>query len=226
MTEIFTSWPVPVCIALIVIAALFQRPIRAFIERTNKFKAGHLVEMEAGEVGAGQQKQVETAKLEAPTLSLPPSSPTQPVPPLPNPDPLYDLWDKWLREGLDRAFGDNADLKLAWAIRQSSINIVDRNHEMSYRLFFTSQILALKQLNLAAGSAPLSALRNMYDEAARQNPNFFTRLTWDLWISFLQTTGYVQVDEGDLDPIVRLTPAGKRFVVWMAERSVSEVKPF
>jgi hypothetical protein len=67
--------------------------------------------------------------------------------------------------------------------------------------------------------------RKVYDEAAKQNPEFYRRVTWESWSRFLQNTGYVQVGAGD-DPTVTLTPLGNDFMVWMAARRVLEVKPY
>ena len=151
------------------------------------------------------------------------STPVRLQPP-PDPNALYDPFDADLRARLSQAFGDNAELKLAWTIRLRSQVLVERMHESNYRLFFTSQILALKQLN-QIGKATLSQARNLYDEAANQNPNTYQNLSWENWSGFLRLTGYIQVGAGD-DGIVTLTPLGADFIVWMAARRVLEVKPY
>jgi hypothetical protein len=225
LKDIFSSWPADVSLAILAIVIvffiMFRRPISAFLERTKGFKAGP-VALEAADVRAEQQ--IEAPKTETLALPPPPASSGQPIVQVPDPLPLYDPWDTTLRQNLDRVFGDKTELKLAWAIRQNSMNLIDRVHETSYRLITTSQISVLKRMNLF-GNTHLSELRKVYDEAAGQNPAAYTRLTWDVWITFLKNTGYVLIGEG-LDPIVILTPLGKNFLLWMVNQSVMEVKPW
>jgi hypothetical protein len=142
---------------------------------------------------------------------------------LSDPSPLSDPLDAHLRAQLENAIGESAELKLAWAIRLRSQTLVERMHETNYRVIFTSQIWALKQLN-QIGQTTLSQARRVYHEAAEKDPDFYRLVTWESWSAFLQNTGYVQVGEGD-EPIVTMTPLGNDFIVWMAARRVLEVKP-
>ena len=171
------------------------------------------------------EQQVEASKSpEATALPSPPPSSAAARRPPPDPIPLYDPFDANLRTRLDDAFGDNAELKLAWAIRFYSQALVERMHETNYRVIFTSQIWVLKQLNLI-GQSTLSEGRRVYKEAVKHNPIFYNPVTWENWSGFLRNTGYVRIGEGG-DPTVTLTPLGKDFIVWMAARGVLEVKPY
>ena len=175
-------------------------------------------------IARAEQQQIEASKpAEAPALPPPPTSAVVRRPPLPDPSPLYDPLDAHLRAQLENAIGESAELKLAWAIRLRSQTLVERMHETNYRVIFTSQIWALKQLN-QIGQTTLSQARKVYNEAAEKDPDFYRLVTWESWSAFLQNTGYVQVGEGD-EPIVTMTPLGNDFIVWMAARRVLEVKP-
>jgi hypothetical protein len=174
--------------------------------------------VEAGAVRAEQQAEA----------SRPPETPALPAQ-QPEPSPLYDAFETPLRDRLDQVFGEKTDLKLNWAIRQHSITLVERVHETNYRVMYTAQISALKQLNML-GQARLKDGLRLYEEAARQNPNFYSNITWESWSGFLLATRYVDIvgqiaGEGS-DPVVRLTPLGKDFLVWMTARAVPENKAY
>jgi hypothetical protein len=224
------AWPASVFLIIVALGIAFlatqRKAIGGLLGRATKVSAGPtgaVIEAAA----RAEQQQVEASKpAQAPALPAPPAPSTGALrSPLPDAHPLYDPFDAYLRAQLDQTFGeDNVEAKLAWAIRLRSQVLVERSHETNYRVIFTSQIWALKQLNLV-GETSLSQARKVYDEAAKQNPEFYRRVTWESWSRFLQNTGYVQVGAGD-DPTVTLTPLGNDFMVWMAARRVLEVKPY
>ncbi len=222
------AWPASVLLIFVVLGIAFlvtqRNAINGLLDRATKVSAGPAgAAIEAA--ARAEQQQVEASKpAEAPALPPPPTSAVVRRPPRPDPNPLYDPLDAHLRAHLENAFGESAELKLSWAIRLRSQVLVERMHETNYRVIFTSQIWALKQLN-QIGQTTLSQARRVYDEAAKQNPNFYRVVTWESWSGFLQNTGYVQVVDGD-DPTVTMTPLGNDFIVWMAKHRVLEVKPY
>jgi hypothetical protein len=221
------AWPASALLIFVVLGVSFlvtqRNAIKRLLDRATKVSAGPAgASIEAA--ARAEQQQIEASKpAEAPALPPPPTSAVVRRPPLPDPSPLYDPLDAHLRAQLENAIGESAELKLAWAIRLRSQTLVERMHETNYRVIFTSQIWALKQLN-QIGQTTLSQARRVYHEAAEKDPDFYRLVTWESWSTFLQNTGYVQVGEGD-EPIVTMTPLGNDFIVWMAARRVLEVKP-
>jgi hypothetical protein len=221
------AWPASALLIFVVLGVSFlvtqRNAINRLLDRATKVSAGPAgASIEAA--ARAEQQQIEASKpAEAPALPPPPTSAVVRRPPLPDPSPLYDPLDAHLRAQLENAIGESAELKLAWAIRLRSQTLVERMHETNYRVIFTSQIWALKQLN-QIGQTTLSQARRVYHEAAEKDPDFYRLVTWESWSAFLQNTGYVQVGEGD-EPIVTMTPLGNDFIVWMAARRVLEVKP-
>jgi hypothetical protein len=217
------SWPVAILVGLV----LFRGPISNLIERATR--------LNIGPAGAGLEAAAVRAEQQA-EASRPPETPVLPpqaggaVLQQPEPSPLYDAFDTPLRDRLDQVFGDKTDLKLTWAIRQHSITLIERVHETNYRVMYTAQIWALKQLNTVGGQARLKDGLRLYEEAARQNPSFYGNITWESWSGFLLATGYVETvgqiaGEGS-DPLVRLTPLGKNFLLWVTGRGVPEIKAY
>jgi hypothetical protein len=217
------SWPTAVTLLGVAFLVTQQRALSGLLDRATKVSAGPAA-IEAA--ARAEQQQVEASKPAESQALPPPQLPQAPVrqPSPPEPNSAWDSFDSRLRAQLEQAIGDNAEVKLAWAIRLRSQALVERMHETNYRVIFTSQISALKQLNLI-GQATLSQARRVYEEAARQNPDFYSRVTWESWSGFLVNTGYVDIGGGD-DPTVTLTPLGNDFIVWMAARRVLEVKPY
>jgi hypothetical protein len=221
------AWPASALLIFVVLGVSFlvtqRNAINRLLDRATKVSAGPAgASIEAA--ARAEQQQIEASKpAGAPALPPPPTSAVVRRPPLPDPSPLYDPLDAHLRAQLENAIGESAELKLAWAIRLRSQTLVERMHETNYRVIFTSQIWALKQLN-QIGQTTLSQARRVYHEAAEKDPDFYRLVTWESWSAFLQNTGYVQVGEGD-EPIVTMTPLGNDFIVWMAARRVLEVKP-
>jgi hypothetical protein len=221
------AWPASALLMVVVLGISFlmtqRNAINRLLDRATKVSAGPAgASIEAA--ARAEQQQIEASKsAEAAALPPPPTSAVVRRPPLPDPSPLYDPLDAHLRAQLENAIGESAELKLAWTIRLRSQALVERMHETNYRVIFTSQIWALKQLS-QIGQTTLSQARRAYDEAAEKAPDFYRLVTWESWSGFLRNTGYVRVGEGD-DPIVTMTPLGNDFVVWMAARRVLEVKP-
>ncbi len=222
------AWPASVLLIFVVLGLAFlvtqRKAINGLLDRATKVSAGPTgAAIEAA--ARAEQQQIEASKPpEAPALPPPPTSAVVRKPPPPDPSQLYDPFDAHLRAQLGNALGESVELELAWAIRLRSQALVERMHETNYRVIFTSQIWALKQLNLIERTT-LSQARKVYEEAAKQNQDFYRMVTWENWSGFLQNTGYVQVGEGD-DPTVTMTPLGYDFIVWMAARRVLEVKPY
>ena len=213
------EWP----LAILMAPGMFRGPLTRLLDRGTRLAAGPTGLSIDATARAEQSQQIEAS-----TQSKPPALPapstqagSQALRP-PDPSPLYDPFDADLRKRLDDVFRDRSDLKLEWAIRIRSQALVERMHETTYRVIFTSQILALKRLN-ELGRSPLSKGQEAYDNAAKQNPSFQQYVTWESWVNFIRSTGYVEFGP-EADPVVRLTPLGKDFLMWMTARGVPEIK--
>jgi hypothetical protein len=213
------EWP----LAILAVLGMFRGPLTRLLDRGTR--------LAAGPTGLAIEATARAEQIEASTQSKPPALPapsTQAGPQAlrsPEPNPVCDPFDAELRKSLDDAFGDRSDLKLDWAIRVRSHALVERTHETTYRVIFTSQILALKRLNELGGRSTLSKGREAYDAAAKQNPSFYQHVTWDGWVAFMRSTGHVEIGS-EADPVVRLTPLGKDFLVWMTFRGLPDIKQF
>jgi hypothetical protein len=218
------KWPLVVLLIAVILAGMFRGAMTRFLDRGTRLKAGS-VAFDATAPVAEQSQQIDASKEnKSPALPAPPSKTGLQTLRSPDRVPLYDPFDADVRKLLDDTFGDRNELKLDWAIRLRSQVFVERTHETNYRIIFTSQIFVLKRLNELRQS-PLSNVRAIFDQMAEQNPNFYKNVSWEGWLNFLRSSGYVEIGP-EADPLVRITPLGKDFLVWMAARGVPEMKPF
>jgi hypothetical protein len=224
IVSLIASWPTAAILLGGVFLVTQRKALSRLLDRATKVSAGPATIEAAAAIA--EQQQIEASKpVEIP--ALPPPAPVSAIvrsAPVPDRSPLYDDYDTQLCGELEQAYGDNNEVKLAWAVRRRSQALVERMHETHYRAIFTSQILMLKQLN-QMGRGTLSQARKIYDEAASQNPSAYQDLDWEVWVGFLLTSGYIQVGAGD-NPSISLTPLGHDFQVWMVAKKVLEVKSF
>jgi hypothetical protein len=214
------AWPM---VALCAIWT-FRSPISGFVGRATRADFGPKgISLRAEAAAAGRLQR--DAKIESPTGQQELPASTAQSPQLPPSGTIYDALDADLQGRLQQNFGDDKDTKLAWAVRMYDMTAIELAHERNYRLFFTSQIFAVRRLNELI-RVPVSRGRELYDEAARQNPEAYKNLPFESWIAFLKYTRYVAV-EGEVDEaIASITPLGKDFLAWMIGRSVPETKSF
>lgn len=207
-----SSWP----IAFGVVAVLFRQPIKDLLTRMRRLNSfGSEAEFIPIEGTAQHAERANGGKLSVPGN----------LPQLPPPDAVYDLFDQYARKTLDTEVLGDTDRQLAWAIRMRSISEANRIHEFNYRLIFGSQIAALKALNTVT-EAKAEDFRAYFDAAA-SNPEWkviHEGRTFEQWGQFLVDASYVQLVEGTDPEVVRITPFGRQFLIWMTEARVSEVK--
>jgi hypothetical protein len=143
----------------------------------------------------------------------------QPGGPPPSPS-IFDSFDAELSTTLKNAFPSSEPLQLAWAIRARSQVLVERLHETHYRVIYGSQIEAIRGLN-QRGEVEISEGRQLYTRVAEMFPELYSRITFESWYGFLLTIGYAERIGHNM---VRITPLGKSFLIWMDERGIFEGK--
>lgn len=210
---------------------MFRQPLGDKIREVLKIKFRKTKDGYEFDAEAAEQRQIQANKepdrLEPP-VPLPPATtahtgaPAQPT--LPPANDVYAPFEADMARRLQDAFGDNEEMKLAWALRLFSQAAVERAHEMHYRMFFTSQIFAIKRLNELI-RVPLARGREVFDAAAEANPQAYQGYTFETWMTYLMGTGYIHVEPGEV-PMASLTPLGRDFLMWMIGRHVPETKQF
>lgn len=209
------SWP----IAVGVIAWVFREPVKGMIGRVRQLSGfGGTADFTASDAISHRQSAEGSV-----TASLPALADTNNLPPS---DPVFDILDGQLATVLEQHVQGDANVKLAWAIRQRSVSEANRIHETNYRLIFGSQIHALKTLNVV-GIGAVSEFEAFY-ESVRANPTWEAMhkdRTFDQWGQFLIDAAYVMVVEGSNPSAVQITPFGRQFLQWMVLVAVPDAKP-
>lgn len=209
------SWPVAIGFALYG----FRKPITDLLTRMRKFNSfGSEAEFHPVETSPTQRAEgKDNANL--------PISYHENLPALPPPDPVFDTLDEFAKTTLETHFPDSQSQQLAWAIRMRSISEANRIHESNYRLIYGSQIAALKALNLS-GTAKADDFRPFFQRAS-DNPEWqpiYEGKTFADWGQFLVDAGYVALIENSDPELVRITPFGQQFLVWMTTARAGENK--
>lgn len=222
------AWPVVAIIAIFTI----RSGVSGLIRRVTKASLGtDGLRLEApAQAAAAEQKVEGRPGATSNSLPIPPEPGKAPSvahehASLPPPHFLYDSYDASLHGRLNELFGTNEQAKLAWAVRMFDQAAIELAHERHYRLFFTSQIIAVRRLNEMI-RAPVALGRELFDDAARQNPTAYQDFSFEAWLTFLRNTGYIAIEgEGD-QSIASITNLGKGFLAWMVGRGVPETKPY
>jgi len=217
------SWP----IALGLIAYSFRSELRGLLSRIKRVNAfGNEVELAA--LPLREQDAAEPIdSLEGTSPDLPALEDRRSSAELPNDFPLHTIFDEHFRQQLSQHVPGTAERQLAFAIRARTVSEIERIHEANYRVIFGSQIVALKQLNLLGGQAPVETFRPFYAAAAAGefNKALYAGRSFEAWGEFLANAGYVEGVENS-DPLqVRITLLGQDFLHWLVRTRVSEAKP-
>ncbi|HVB88690.1 MAG TPA: hypothetical protein VND97_00675 [Beijerinckiaceae bacterium] len=222
------AWP---AVAVLVIF-IFRGVITGFVRRVTKADFGLKGFSIQAAADVAEQQRIEAQQENKP---LPPGQRATITPGLapeigpaqrglPPAGTIYDQFDVDMKGRLQEAFRDDEKTQVAWAIRMFNQAAIELVHERHYRVMFTSQIMALKRLN-ELFRVPVSKGRDLYDEAARQNPAAYQHLSFEVWMRFLVNTGYVHVEPGP-EPIATITPLGRDFLMWMIGRQIPELKQY
>lgn len=89
--------------------------------------------------------------------------------------------------------------------------------ERIYLLIFGSQIRLLQNLNQLPDGLAESEARKMHQSAATQQPELYQRVSFDSWISFVESTGLVS-QHGEKYVI---TPYGRGFLKYLISQGLS-----
>jgi hypothetical protein len=96
--------------------------------------------------------------------------------------------------------------------------------EVTYRTIFGSQIFLLRFLNLAPGTGGTrEKLAEFYESARAQSPDLYANYSFEQYLHYLLSQGLIVGQDPERYVI---TVAGKEFLKWMSDASVTENKPF
>lgn len=86
------------------------------------------------------------------------------------------------------------------------------SHEITWRIIYRSQILALAELNAKGGYLPIAAIRAHYDTAAAQNQNLYQRYTFEQWMEFMFERLLILKRPAD---VIEITVQGRDFLKFL-----------
>lgn len=212
---------------LIAFAALFRAEIRKRLQdlRNVTFPGGS-----ADLTGNEAMAQIEAQKRapEGETLPVPTAQPDPSPPQIPAPSVVFEPIEADLRRRIETSIPGNLTVQMAWAVRLAAAAQVERDHEVTYRLIFGSQIAALKVLNVRS-PITVALARDFYLKTAVQHhPDVFKPTDFEGWADFLVTRGLVVLEKTpvDDDTLVALAPLGRDFLMFVTGRGLSENKGF
>jgi hypothetical protein len=126
-----------------------------------------------------------------------------------------------VRAELNNTFGPKpADQLEGLVYSVASLNI-QLSHEKIYNAIFGSQLRLIGQM--IGGGVSTEIARRIYEEVKAAFPEVYRNYTFEQWIGFLASSGLCAV--GDSGTYV-LTPYGRGFWKYIADRRLSLNKPF
>ncbi len=221
LTPVFTSWPVPAAITVILVLAIFRRALVDLIARIRHVRApGTAID------ATGQKTPAQSTPTEA---LLRPEAGEAPVAKtdartavdellrrLPRTTYFTQQEEALLQLLKERGIADDPTqmTRALLGIAAHAMTIWDM--EMLYNSIFGSQIRILEMLN-TSGARPISDLRAVYDEVAREYSSTFDGYPFERYLAFLQNAAFVEVKEQQ----AFITLKGRTFLVYLAHEGKS-----
>jgi hypothetical protein len=209
------AWPAAVTVIVVAIALIFHTPFAGLIGRIRGFKVGQNAIDATGDApkaAIAQQKETTPPAPEmVPAIHAMPSS-----------SALYGPFEDPIRKDFE-PLNLPRDLERAWLCRFIATARVERLHEMNYRLIFGSQI---QLMLLARSAAPPDEprARRLYDAAAADSPNIYSDFTFENWIGFPINAGLLYLHRNGTPAVVKTTPAGEDFLVYLVRNGLTTTK--
>ena len=94
------------------------------------------------------------------------------------------------------------------------------HYEKIYRVIFGTQILALQTLNATGLKSTKSAIQAIYDRAVSDNAGFYDGISYENWLSFLETNDLIIINEDN----VEISIEGQGFLNYINEQKYSYYK--
>lgn len=203
----YLVWPSIALILGLAFLGLFRPQIAGFIDRTKTFKVPGI----HAEGETLPQVQRQGAEIEGRLIGGHEQLGTPPN------DEFLQAIDRHNHDLIVKSV-PNAGHHLQWAIRLASYLSVQRDHEITYRLIFGSQLRALRQISQSGASLGLDSLREFYNEAATAEPEIYQDFDFASWWGFLAERNLVTQKGMSLE----ITPAGRSFLAYLAVTGIRD----
>lgn len=221
IAQVLSSWPVPACIAVVLIALILKSPLSSLLGRVVEAKWKDLSLTAA----APQERQLEPAAISGGAGRAITSEVTG-----------NSAADELLRDA-----ASNVDMALI-DLRANSIfadfevrEIPDGKRETVLVKLLAAALIRefwerlnaiilgsqLRLIELASGNSlgiTDKDIADIYQGAATQYPDFYGRFTFDAWLEFLTSSGLLQKQS---DHAYSLTPAGRGFLKYLIDQGFS-----
>jgi hypothetical protein len=204
--------PAALAVIGVTLVLALRAPLGRLIDRIRRVNVGqHGIDATGDAPKAAialQKKETAPAAPETvPTHVMPPSS------------PVYGPFEDPIRKDVE-PLNLPREVERAWLYRNIAAARIERLHEINYRLILGSQI----DLMLAARSAsPPDELRarQLYDRAAAHFPDLYRAFAFEDWIRFPINAGLLHPHS---DGMIRTTPAGEDFLVYLVRNGLTTPK--
>ncbi len=207
LAQIFTSWPAPVAVIVIVALSLFRKPLIGFIERAHHVK-GPGVEVTAAK--QDETKSVATTEAVAPITAV-----AMPQPLIKFDSVLVRRVAEGLKQQVDSQFGDNPSQREKYLIDIAADAIAATAYEYIYSLIYGSQLVALRDLN-SAGVVPIADLNPYFETAKQTYPTLYQNDTFERWFGWLAEVTML-VERRDTESVV-VSEVGRDFLQFVISR--------
>ena len=217
------SWPLAVALAVVICVLafllIFRSPLVQLISNVRRASYGKTSIEWSGDpkAAAEQQKEAESSAQE-PRLPMVPANAA-----LPPPSDVHAPIEREIRTALDNL---PAEVKQAWLIRAFAVARVERIHEIVYRLIFGSQLDLVLAANTQTPPDKAGAAQ-IYERARAAFPDAYAAFNFDAWLHFPIAMGLLTLSPaGAGAESIRITPAGRDFLHYLVNNSLTGPKPF
>jgi hypothetical protein len=204
------AWPAVVIVLTLTFLLLFRSQVAGFIDRTKSLKVpGIHAEGDSLTQVQAQSKSVEQSLIGGPEKLGTPLS-----------DEVLGPMDQEVHRLIKASVPDHSN-HLPWALRLLSHMSLQRDHEITARLIFNSQVQALRAMAQSGGVLNAEQLRAFYESAASQS-DAYEQYSFDRWWNFLANRRLITNDGS----MFHLTPIGRSYLAYVASTGISDPAAF
>jgi hypothetical protein len=213
-----SAWPLALVVIVIVFFCLFRSSISNLLGRIRGVSYGNkTLDMAGSQTTGEKQKQVE-----GPVGAVPDAVPASHM--MPPSNEFYAPMEQELRTELAQS-KLSPDIEKAWLIRAVVTSRTQRGHEIIYRLVLGSQINLMLLANTPNPPTAEKA-REIFDQAKSSFPSMYENFEFEAWRQFPIRTGLLRMEVTAAGVTVfRITPAGRDFLHYLVDNSLTEGKP-
>ena len=209
------AWPATVVVGVVAVALIFRTSFADLIGQIRGFKVGQNAIDATGDAPKAAIAQQKEATPPAPEM-------VPAIHAMPSPSALYGPFEDPIRKNFE-LLDLPRDLERAWLCRFIATARVERRHEINYRLILGSQI---QLMLLARSAAPpdVPRARQLYDAAVAGFPDIYSNFTFENWIGFLINASLLYLHQNGTPAVVKTTPAGEDFLVYLVRNGLTSTK--